>query len=212
MSTYKDRRKILLGAMTAAVAVILVGGITAFQTSVAQNANHNDNGDNPTEGFDIHVTVNKHDSENLEHQMDHYCKLSDQIVAECLLFNGDDANGHLEQVEYIITDAQYQQLPEREKHNWHNHAVELTPERGEPQIIDLPEGVDGAALLSTLKQTYDKVITLWDSEQDETPSYEPYVFDVDSPHALGQDENDDLECEWPAANEEITESCGEDED
>ena len=195
--------------MTAAVAVILIGGITTYQTSIAEN--HNDNDDNPTEGFDIHVSVNKHDSENLDHQMDHYCKLSDRIVAECLLFNGDDANGHLEQVEYIITDEQYQQLPEREKFNWHNHAVELTPERGEPEIIDLPEGVDGAALLSTLKQTYGKVITLWDAENDETPSYQPYVFLVDSPHAIGQDENDDLECEWTAANEEITDSCGEDE-
>ena len=211
MSAYTDRRKILLGAMAVTVAAILIGGVKSFQTSVAANGdNHEDNG--PTSGFNIHVSVNKHDSENLDHQMDHYCKLDDKIVAVCLLFDGHETNAHLEQVEFIITDEQYQQLPEREKFNWHNHAVELTPERGEPQIIDLPEGVDGAALLGTLKQTYGKVVTRWDAGNEDLPSYPPYVFAVDSPHALGQDENDDLECEWEEAGKEIGDDCGEDED
>jgi len=209
MSVYTNRRKILLGAMTAGVAAILIGGITAYQTSIAQN--NNDNNDSPTDGFDIHVTVNKHDSENLDHDMNHYCKLDDKIVAVCLLFDGHDTNANLAQVEFIITDQQYQQLPEREKFNWHNHAVELTPERGEPQIVSLPEGVEGASLLDTLKHTYGKVVTLWDPN-DNVPDFPPYVFAVDSPHALGQDENDDLECEWPEAGKEIPDSCGEDED
>jgi hypothetical protein len=38
MSVYTDRRKILLGAMTATVATILIGGIIAYQTSIAQNS------------------------------------------------------------------------------------------------------------------------------------------------------------------------------
>lgn len=205
MAAFTDGKRILLGAMAAAVASILIGGITTFQTSVAENESGN-NG-SPTDGFDIHVTVNKHDSENLEADMSHYCKLDDKIVAVCLLFDGTDANAHLAQVEFIITDEQYQQLPEREKHNWHNHAVELTPERGEPGFVSLPEGVDGAELLATLQQTYGKVVTLWDPS-DATPSYPPYVFDVDSPHALGQDENDDLECEWLGADTELSENCG----
>lgn len=205
MSVNIQRRTVLLGAMVAAVATILIGGLTTFQSSIAQNDDNGSNG-SPTEGFDIHATVNKHDSENLEADMSHYCKLDDKIVAVCLLFDGTDATAHLAQVEYIITDAQYQQLPEREKHNWHNHAVELTPERGEPGFVSLPEGVDGAELLATLQQTYGKVVTLWDPA-DDVPSYPPYVFDVDSPHALGQDENDDLECEWLGADTELSANC-----
>jgi hypothetical protein len=199
MSVYTDRRKILLGAMTATVATILIGGIIAYQTSIAQNSNDSNSND-PTEGFDIHVSVNKHDSEHLNAQMDHWCKLDPTIVAVCQLYAGNDTNAKLSQIEFIITDEQYQSLPAREKQNWHNHAVELTPQRGEPQIISLPEGVNGTQLLDTLKHTYGKVITIWDPS-DELPYYEPYVHMVDSPYALGYDQDDNLQCKLPAANQ-----------
>jgi hypothetical protein len=197
MSVYTDRRKILLGAMTATVAAILIGGIIAYQTSIAQNSNDNNN---PTQGFDIHVSVNKHDSAHLNAQMNHWCKLDTRIVAVCLLYAGNDTNAKLSQIEYIISDQQYQSLPPREKQNWHNHAVELTPQRGEPKIISLPAGVNATQLLDTLKHTYGKVITLWDPS-DELPYYEPYVHQVDSPYALGYDQDNNLQCKLPAANQ-----------
>ena len=199
MSLYTDRRKILLGAMTVTVAAILIVGITAYQTSIAQDSSDNNNV-NPTQGFDIHVSVNKHDSEHLEAQMQHWCKLDTTIVAVCQLYAGNDTNAKLSQIEFIITDEQYQSLPAREKQNWHNHAVELTPQRGEPQIISLPAGVNGTQLLDTLTHTYGKVITLWDPS-DELPNYEPYVHMVDSPYALGYDQDDTLQCKLPAAGQ-----------
>jgi hypothetical protein len=199
MSVYTDRRKILLGAMTVTVAAILIVGITAYQTSIAQGTGDTING-NPTQGYDIHVSVNKHDSEHLEAQMQHYCKLDTTIVAVCQLYAGNDTNAKLSQIEFIITDEQYQSLPAREKQNWHNHAVELTPQRGEPEIISLPEGVNGTQLLETLTQTYGKVITLWDPS-DELPNYEPYVHMVDSPYSLGYDQDDNLHCLLPAAGQ-----------
>jgi hypothetical protein len=199
MSLYTDRRKILLGTMTVTVAAILIVGITAYQTSIAQDSTDDSNG-NPTDGFDIHVSVNKHDSEHLEAQMQHYCKLDTTIVAVCQLYAGNDTNAKLSQIEFIITDEQYQSLPAREKQNWHNHAVELTPQRGEPEIISLPAGVNGTQLLETLTQTYGKVITLWDPS-DELPNYEPYVHMVDSPYALGYDQDDNLHCLLPAAGQ-----------
>jgi len=149
----------------------------------------------PTEGYDIHAKVKKHDAHDLDHKMDHYCKLDERIVASCLLYEGEGKDAKLSQIEFIITDDQYSQLQDREKQNWHNHAVELTPERGDPEFVDLPEGVDGGKLLETLQATYGKVITVWD-QSDDVPDYLPYVFQVDSPFALGQDENDDLEEEW----------------
>lgn len=199
MSVYTDRRKILLGAMTVTVAAILIVGITAYQTSIAQDSSDNNNV-NPTQGFDIHVSVNKHDSEHLEAQMQHWCKLDTTIVAVCQLYAGNDTNAKLSQIEFIITDEQYQSLPAREKQNWHNHAVELTPQRGEPEIISLPAGVNGTQLLDTLTHTYGKVITLWDPS-DELPNYEPYVHMVDSPYALGYDQDDTLQCKLPAAGQ-----------
>jgi hypothetical protein len=204
--TRSKRRKILLIAMVASVATVLVGSINAIQTSVATPANGG--GENrPVDGYDIHVSVNKHDSEHLNAQMNHWCKLDATIVAVCQLYAGNDTNAKLSQIEYIITDEQYQSLPPREKQNWHNHAVELTPQRGEPQIISLPEGVNGTQLLDTLTHTYGKVITLWDPS-DELPYYEPYVHQVDSPYALGYDQDDNLQCKLPAANQTGCEEAG----
>jgi len=186
-----------MGVMMASiVSVILVGSTT--QPSLGKN-NGNNNDSDPTDGYDIHAIINRHDSENLDHKMDHYCKLDSRIVAVCQLYAGDGPDAQLAQIEFIITAAQYDKIPPREKQNYHNHAVELTPERGEPEFVSLPKGVDGSELLATLQQTYGKVVTLWDPS-DDLPDYPPYVFSVDSPFALGQDENDDLENEWEVAN------------
>jgi hypothetical protein len=157
----------------------------------------------PTSGYDIHVTVNRHDSMNIDAPMDHYCKLSDKIVAVCQLYFSDPESGGtpiLSQIEYIISKDQYLQLPPRERASWHNHAVELTPERGMPSCVSLPPGLTCEQLVSTLVNTYGKVITIWDPA-DKTPSYPPYVFAVDSPFALGQDLNNNLAKESPT-------SCG----
>ena len=155
----------------------------------------------PTSGYDIHVTVNRHDSMNIDAPMDHYCKLSDKIVAVCQLYFNDPAGTPiLSQIEYIISKDQYLQLPPRERASWHNHAVELTPERGMPSCVSLPPGLTCEQLVGTLVTTYGKVITIWDPA-DETPSYPPYVFAVDSPFALGQDLNNNLAKDWPT-------SCG----
>jgi hypothetical protein len=194
--------------MVASVAAVLVGSINAIQSSVATPVNGGGGGESrPVDGYDIHVSVNKHDSEHLDAQMDHWCKLDPTIVAVCLLYSGNDTNAKLSQVEFIITDEQYQSLPAREKQNWHNHAVELTPQRGEPQIISLPEGVNGTQLLDTLLSTYGKVVTLWDPS-DELPDYEPYVHMVDSPYALGYDLDDNLHCLLPAAGQPPCEETG----
>jgi hypothetical protein len=181
------RRKIMLSAIVASVAAVLIGAGLPLQSSIAQEEM------DPTQGYNIHVTVNRHDSSHLNAQMDHFCKLDPRIVAVCQLYAHDDAGPQLAQVEFIITDEQYLQLPDREKPNWHNHAVELTPQRGMPSCIELPEGLDCNTLVGILQGTYGKVITLWDPA-DDLPNYPPYAFLVDSPFALGQDVNDDLEC------------------
>ena len=182
--------------MTTIMVSVFAGlfGISAFDIAPARAGSDHSHND-PTEGYDIHAKVKKHDAHDLDHKMDHYCKLDERIVASCLLYEGEGKDSKLSQIEFIITDDQYNQLQDREKQNWHNHAVELTPERGDPEFVDLPEGVDGGELLETLQQTYGKVITVWD-QSDDLPDYLPYVFQIDSPFALGQDENDDLEEEW----------------
>jgi len=197
---HANRKKILLSTIVAAVAAAMVGGVTAMQSSIAQ-VNANVPATNPTGGYDIHVTVNRHDSANLNAPIDHYCKLDKRIVAVCQLYARDSTakpgtGPQLAQIEFIITKPQYLQLPPRERASWHNHAVELTPERGAPSCVSLPTGLQCAKLVSLLQTTYGKVITLWDPA-DSVPKYPPYVYNVESPYALGQDLNNNLQKQWP---------------
>lgn len=183
----RNKRKIFFSVLVVALAIFLITEIYAEAP---------DNGVDPTMGFDIVVSVGRHDHANLDAQYIHRCKLTPPIVATCLLFSeGPSGDQILAEVEYIITREQYLQLPLRERPNWHDHAVELTPERGTPQCISLPEGLECGALVSILHQTYGKVVNLWDPS-DPLPSYPPYSFLVDSPFALEQDLNHDLENIW----------------
>jgi len=195
-------KKLLGLAIAGIIASMVLGTTTMFQTFAAKPAASTDD---PTQGYNIHVAVGRHDSANLEAHMDHYCKLDTRIVAVCLLYAKDNnVNQHtgpqLSQVEFIITDEQYEQLPLRERANWHNHAVELTAERGNPSCISLPEGLTCENLVAILKGTYGKVITVWDPS-DAVPNYPPYAFLVDSPFALGQDTNDHLHEDWPVGTD-----------
>ena len=85
-SVVNNRRKIMLGAIVAAIVAVMTTGIASTQNSIAQIE-----GENPSQGYDIHVTVNRHDSMNLNTPMDHYCKLDKRIVAVCLLYAKENA-------------------------------------------------------------------------------------------------------------------------
>ena len=198
----ENGRKIALSIGVAGIAVVLIMAANAMQLDAKKATAISDN---PTLGYDIHVTVNKHDSANLHAHMDHYCKLDERVLAVCQLYsntnNVEGGGPQLSQIEFIITDEQYLTLPLRERASWHNHAVELTPQRGMPTCEDPGAVGDCAALVGVLQGTYGKVITIWDPA-DGLPNYPPYVFSVDSPFALNQDLNDDLENEWPVGDEE----------
>lgn len=198
-----DKKKIVMSMAAAAMAATLVIGVSSFQSIAAKPASASVS--SPTEGYDIHVTVNKHDSAHLDAHMDHYCKLDPRIVAVCQLYAtennvANDETPQLAQIEFIITGDQYLTLPLRERANWHNHAVELSPERGMPTCEDPGAVGDCSALVNALQGTYGKVITVWDPS-DPIPNYPPYAFLVDSPFALNQDLNDDLENEWPVGDD-----------
>jgi uncharacterized protein DUF1264 len=209
------KSKVILSIIAASVVALMTYGITTMQPLAAQvpgvtappeesssmNATQQQGGMNPTQGYDVHVTVNRHDSMNLNAAIDHYCKLDKRIVAVCLLYAKDNnakpgTGPQLSQVEFIITKDQYKQLPPRERANWHNHAVELTPERGAPSCVSLPQGLECGKLVTLLQGTYGKVVTLWDPA-DAVPNSQPYAFNVESPYALGQDLNNNLAKEWP---------------
>jgi hypothetical protein len=115
----KDR-KVMLGVAIAAIAAAMVFGTTTMYQTFATKSSAPAMDDDPTQGYNIHVQVGRHDSANLEAHMDHYCKLDTRIVAVCQLYAKDSTANQktgpqLSQTEFIITDEQYLQLPLRER-------------------------------------------------------------------------------------------------
>ena len=104
----ENGRKIALSIGVAAIAVVLIIAANSMQLDAKKATAISGN---PTLGYDIHVTVNKHDSANLHAHMDHYCKLDDRVLAVCQLYsktnNIEGGGPQLSQIEFIITDDQY---------------------------------------------------------------------------------------------------------
>ena len=73
--------------------------------------------------------------------------------------------------EYIITTAQYAELPESKKHYWHYHKTEIP--RAKAGLHDLTADEAGK-LLPAINETYGKVIR-FQQLVDKYPLDEPYV-------------------------------------
>ena len=76
------------------------------------------NGYNSPQG---HLNAVRHVFDDPSLRVEHFCKPNDKIMMVCQLYDDDSANATLMGVEYIITQQQYDSLPDREKPYWHAH-------------------------------------------------------------------------------------------
>ena len=100
----------------------------------------------------------------------------------CQLYDSNSVNATLTGIEYIITQEQYDSLPNREKPYWHAHREELRPERADPMMPELsPE--QAQAEMAKVLPTWGKVIITW-IPSDDLPSFPPQVQLVDHPFMI----------------------------
>jgi len=135
-------------------------------------------------GFnDLHIQAIRHlvpdthsiHDPKLQVAVHHHCKAYDDDTLVCLMFH----SGMKDQdkpigFEYIITTAQYNTLPEAEKHYWHYHKTELA--RAHASFPDLTQE-EIAKILPAVRETYGKVI-YFQKPEDKYPLGEPYVVIV----------------------------------
>jgi hypothetical protein len=97
----------------------------------------------------------------------HYCGHLNEELIQCAIFDGNSANAKLMGIEYIISRALFEQLPQQEKRLWHSHVHEVRSGTliapGIPQVAE-------HALMEKLAGTYGKTWHTW--------------------HMLGTNEND----------------------
>jgi Protein of unknown function (DUF1264) len=183
-------RKVILTSSFAATTALMIGAaalmlsIPVSNTAIAQQQGMMTNATaaKPVDGYNLpqgHLNAVRHNFDDPSLRVEHFCKPHDSIMMVCQLYDSNSANATLIGIEYMITQEQYDSLPNREKPYWHAHREELRPERADPMIPELsPE--QAQAEMAKMFPTWGKVIITW-IPSDDLPSFPPQVQLVDHP-------------------------------
>jgi hypothetical protein len=183
-----NRATYFISSAAIAITVLAITTTTILQklltTSIAQTMPPAaaSNATKPIDGYNSpqgHLNAVRHVFGDPSLRVEHFCKPNDKIMMVCQLYDSDSANATLMGVEYIITQQQYDSLPDREKPYWHAHREEFRPDRADPMM---PEWGPKEAMAEMAKMlpTWGKVIITW-NPNDDVPSFPPQVQLVDHP-------------------------------
>jgi Protein of unknown function (DUF1264) len=182
------RKIILTSSFTATTALMMAAAalmlsIPVSNTAIAQQQGMtNATAAKPVDGYNLpqgHLNAVRHNFDDSSLRVEHFCKPHDRVMTVCQLYDSNSANATLIGIEYIITQEQYDSLPNREKPYWHAHREELRPERADPRMPELsPE--QAQAEMAKMFPTWGKVIITW-IPSDDLPSFPPQVQLVDHP-------------------------------
>lgn len=118
--------------------------------------------DSPLEPMNIYLDGFHASKEDPAHQMEahHFCRQVNQDFAQCVLFDGNTRQANLIGIEYIISEALFESLPEKEKKYWHPHNYEILS----GQLV--APGIPGAAEMELMEgkmNSYGKTWHVWNS-------------------------------------------------
>jgi len=115
----------------------------------------------PADGYAVHVTAPHNVHGHIMGPYHHFCKVmtSDPVIV-CQIYDLDDPNGMLKQVEFIIAKKLTRSAVDFNDWNrlWHDHAVEIAT--GRVRVLDLPP--DKAKEVADLVATTDGIIYSFD--------------------------------------------------
>ncbi len=170
-----------------AIGTVSVGLSSQFAMAQGQSNSSAITAKKPIDGYSTpqgHLSAIRHVFDDPALRVQHYCKPSDKIVLVCQLYDSISPNATLIGVEYIITADQYKSIPDRDKPNWHYHAIEFATKRADPLFPEL-KPVEIKAVTGKLMDTYGKVIITWDPK-DKLPVFPAQVEQVQHPFMVNQ--------------------------
>jgi hypothetical protein len=184
-TTTKKNKAILAGSFATAfaLAAVLMLSISVSSTAAQQQAmTTTANATKPVDGYNLpqgHLNAVRHVFDDPSLRVEHFCKPNDKIMMVCQLYDSNSTNATLIGIEYVVTQQQYDSLPDREKPYWHAHREEFRPDRADPMMPELsPE--QAQAEMAKMLSTWGKVIITW-IPNDDLPSFPPQVQLVDHP-------------------------------
>jgi hypothetical protein len=92
----------------------------------------------------------------------HYCGHLNEDVTQCVIFDGNAADAKIMGVEYIVSRALFDKLPQAEKELWHSHVYEVRS--GQLIAPGIPE-VAEHELMEKIAGTYGKTWHTWHTDQ-----------------------------------------------
>jgi hypothetical protein len=153
-----------------------IGALTTLSlisNAIAQE--NNNTSTSPTQGYDAHAVGMKHIYGSPDLEAHFYCKMNDNIMATCQIYDSNSPNASLIGVEYIISSEDFNSLPNEEKPNWYVINQSLV-ERADLRIPEL-SSEESQKALSGFLGTYGKLILTW-NPIDTLPSSLPQVIDL----------------------------------
>jgi hypothetical protein len=114
----------------------------------------------PLRGFDVYV-VGFHCAKGepgMQMEAHHYCRVVNDDLLQCVLFDGNTKDANLIGVEYIVSEQLFGSLPEQERSYWHPHNFEvLSGQLVAPGLPDVAE----KAFMQRLMNSYGKTWHTW---------------------------------------------------
>ncbi|WP_341856866.1 OBAP family protein [Brachybacterium sp. GPGPB12] len=126
----------------------------------------------PARGFDAYL-VGFHpakDSPDMQMEAHHYCKVVDDDLIQCVLFDGNTSEANLIGIEYIVSESLFDTLPEEERSYWHPHNYEILS--GQLIAPGLPAFAE-QRLMAELVNSYGKTWHTWHTGRHDTGGGHP---------------------------------------
>ena len=122
----------------------------------------------PLKGFDVYVVGFHCPRDEPDEQMEahHYCRVVNDDLLQCVLFDGNTREANLIGVEYIVSERLFETLPEEERAYWHPHNFEVLS--GELVAPGLPDAAE-KAFLKRLMNSYGKTWHTWHTGRHDGP-------------------------------------------
>lgn len=114
----------------------------------------------PLTGFGVYVVGFHCAKDEPDNQMEahHYCRVVNDDLLQCVLFDGNTRDANLIGIEYIVSERLFDTLPEAEKAYWHPHNFELLS--GQLVAPGLPDAAE-KAFFELLINSYGKTWHTW---------------------------------------------------
>jgi hypothetical protein len=117
--------------------------------------------DAPTANLDVYLLGFHPMKDDPSHQFEahHFCRVVNEDLMQCALFDGNTRTAVLTGVEYIISERLFGQLPRPERRYWHPHNGEILS--GQLVAPGIPATAEHA-LMSSKLNSYGKTWHTWD--------------------------------------------------